>query len=160
MVPPDSQGLQGVVGAGDQMPAVPTPTVDDPHGVTPICTREPPCDLHQVSLDQALGTGPVALLVASPAFCQTAICGPVLDVMLGQMAPYDSVTFIHAEVYKDPANRSSPVVPEDFAPIVTALGLPFEPVLYTIAADGVVRGRLDYIFDGEEIRAALDGLVG
>ena len=157
---PDDESLQGVVGTGDAMPAVPTPTVDDARGVTPICTREPPCDLHQVSLDQALGTGPVALVVATPAFCQTAICGPVLDVVLGQMAPYDGVTFIHAEVYKDPAHRSSPVVPADFAPIVTALGLPFEPVLYTIGADGTVRERLDYIFDGEEVRGALDRLVG
>ncbi len=156
---PDDDYLKDVIGAGDQMPSTPTPTVDDAHGVNPICTRQPPCDLHQISLDQALGTGPVALLVASPAFCQTAICGPVLDVMLGQMAPYDAVTFIHAEVYKDPANRSTPVVPDDFAPVVTALGLPFEPVLYIIGADGVVRERLDYIFDGEEVAAALDRLV-
>lgn len=160
VVEPDDPTLEGLVGPGDQLPAIETPTVDDPRGVTPICTQEPPCDLHEVTVAEALGDGPMVLLVATPAFCQTAVCGPVLEVMIDQMPEFPGVRFVHAEVFADPENNSNPVVPEDFAPVVDALGLPFEPVLYTVGADGVVQERLDYIFDGTEITEAVQRLVG
>lgn len=160
VVEPDDPTLEGLVGPGDQMPSIETPTVDDPRGVTPICTQEPPCDLHEVTVAEALGGGPMVLLVATPAFCQTAVCGPVLEVMIAQMPEFPDVRFVHAEVFSDPENNANPVVPEDFAPVVDALGLPFEPVLYTVGADGVVQERLDYIFDGTEITEAVQRLVG
>jgi hypothetical protein len=159
VVEPDDPFVAGLVGPGDQMPAVATPTVDDPAGVTPVCTRQPPCDLHRVSVADALGA-PTVLLVATPAFCQTVICGPVLDILLERTGEFPEVTFVHAEVYADPEQNSSPPVPEDFAPVVADLGLAFEPVLYTVGADGTVRERLDYIFDGVEITEAVSRLVG
>ena len=155
VVAADDPLIADLVGVGDAMPVVGTPTATDPMGVTPICTLDPPCDLHGVSLADALGAGPVVLLVATPAFCQTAVCGPELEVMIDQMSDFPDVTFIHAEVYEEPANNSTPVVAEDFAPIVASLGLPFEPVMYTIGPDGIVRERLDYIFDGVEINDAV-----
>ena len=48
----------------------------DPHrcgraGIDPICTHDPVCPLHDVTVADALEDGrPVALLVATPAFCQ------------------------------------------------------------------------------------------
>ena len=46
----------------------------------PLCTQDPQCPLHSVSLDQVLGSGkPVAVMFATPARCQTQYCGPVLD---------------------------------------------------------------------------------
>src|SRR3546814_12918171 len=72
-----------VVKPGDAIPAVATPTPTDARGVNPICTAEPACPLHDVSLADALGEGrPIALLVATPAFCQIAICRPVLALLL------------------------------------------------------------------------------
>lgn len=159
VVEPDDPTLGGLIGPGDQMPAVETPTDDDSRGVTPICTQEPSCDLHTVTVAEALGGGAMVLLVATPAFCQTAVCGPVLEVMIDQMPDFPDVRFVHAEVFADPANNSTPVLPEDFAPVVDALGLPFEPVLYTVGADGVVLERLDYIFDGSEVNEAVQRLV-
>ncbi len=159
VVAPDDEAVTGLVGPGDQMPSVATPTKENPLGVDPICTRNPPCDLHGVSLDQALGTGPVALLVSTPAFCQTAICGPVLDAMIAQMDRYPGVTFIHAEVYKNPTDSAS-VLEADFAPIIGQLGLEFEPALFTVSVDGMVQDRLDYIFDGAEVDTVLGRLGG
>jgi hypothetical protein len=63
-------------------------------------------------------------------------------------------------VYRNPEENQQPPVPEDFAPVTTELGLPFEPVLYTVGADGIVRDRLDYIFDGSEINETVARLVG
>ena len=160
VVAADDPSVADFVGPGDQMPAIMTPTVDDARGVDPICTREPPCDLHAVPLADALGGGPVVLVVSTPAFCTTVICGPVLDVVLERMAGFPDATFIHAEVYAEPAQNSQPPTPADFSPTVTELGLPFEPVLYTIGADGVVVDRLDSVFDGTEVTETLERLLG
>src|SRR3546814_11078234 len=82
---------------GDAIPAVATPPPTDARGVNPICTAEPACPLHDVSLADALGEGrPIALLVATPAFCQIAICGPVLDVLLEATGGHPDVRPLHA----------------------------------------------------------------
>jgi hypothetical protein len=139
---------------GDQMIPVATPTTSDAHGVNPICTREPECDLHQVTLTDALGEGkPVAFLIATPAYCQTAACGPVLDVLLGQESEFgDRLQMVHAEVFTDSSLASTTQAVQDYR-------LSFEPVLYLSDADGVIQARLDSIFDETELRSALNALV-
>jgi hypothetical protein len=143
-----------VIQPGAAMPAVDTPTTADPRGVKPICTNDPVCPLHDVSLPEVLGQAPVALLVATPAFCQLAICGPVLDVLLDAAADFPTVRFLHAEVYVDPAKDL-----ERSTPIVEALGLHFEPCLVLIGADGTVAERVDIIYDDDELHARLDALA-
>ncbi len=160
IVEADDATASAMVGPGDTMPALATPTTGDPAGVTPICTREPACDLHDRTVADVLAAGePFALLVATPAFCQTVICGPVLDVLLDALPGVSGVTALHAEVFSDPENNPVPPTEADFAPVIGELGLAFEPVLYTVGADGVVRQRLDYIFGEVEIRQALEDLV-
>ena len=160
IVEADDAIVSAMVGPGDPLPQLMTPTVDDARGVTPICTREPVCDLHDRTAAEVLGAGePMVLLVATPAFCQTVICGPVLDVLLGVLPDVPGVTAVHAEVFTDPENNPTPPTAADYAPVIGELGLAFEPVLYTVGADGVVRERLDYIFGEAEIRRALEDLV-
>ncbi len=138
---------------GDRLIPVDTPTTADPRGVNPICTRQPACPLHEVTLTQALATGqPVAFIIATPAFCQVAACGPVLDVLLAQRAAFPTVQMVHAEVYTDTTIQTT-------TEAVQAYQLPFEPVLYLAGGDGVIRTRLDSIFDGAEVQAALAGLA-
>lgn len=160
IVEADDEAVAAMVGPGDTLPPLATPTVDDARGVDPVCTREPACELHGRTAAEVVAAGePLALLVATPAFCQTVICGPVLDVLLGVLPEVPGVTALHAEVFADPASNSVPPTPDEFAPVVRELGLAFEPVLYTVGADGVVRQRLDYIFGEDEIRRALQDLV-
>ena len=148
------------LGPGQPMPAVRTPSPGVNAGVDPVCTRQPACPLHEVSLEQALTKGrPLAVLVSTPAFCQTATCGPVLDILLrAQPAVGDRVTFLHLEVY-----ATRPTGPEvtrtPLAPAVKAFGLASEPVLFTVAADGRVKERIDGIFGTSEAEAALKRLL-
>jgi hypothetical protein len=139
---------------GDQMVPVATPTTADPAGVTPICTRQPACDLHEETLTDALKAAkPVAFLIATPAYCQTAACGPVLDVLLGQQSEFgDKVQMVHAEVYTDSSLKSTTQAVQDYH-------LTFEPVLYLATPNGVIKTRLDSIFDTNELRDALNALV-
>ena len=76
---------------GERLSRVDTPTTADAAASNPICTRDPGCPFHDVHAARRAGRGrkPVALLVATPAYCQTAVCGPVLDVLL-ESAPTSS----------------------------------------------------------------------
>ena len=147
--------LPAIPAPGDPLPDIPTPTRKDHRGVNPICTAEPICPFHAVSLDDAIGAGsPIVLLVSTPAYCQVAICGPVLDLLTTRQAQFEAsgLTVIHAEVYVDRQAQQT-------SPTVDALGLDFEPSLFLAAPDGTVTDRLDSIFDGDELDEALARLV-
>jgi len=142
-------GSLGFPGAGERLPAFDTPTVADPRGVDPVCTRPEACPFHTQTLTAALAAGrPVAYLVGTPAHCQTGICGPVLDLLVDAAPRFPGISFVHAEVFSDPDGRK-------VAPAVSALGLDFEPLLFVTGPDGVVRRRLDVICDRAELLDAL-----
>ncbi len=145
-------GSVEVPGPGDAMAPFDTPTVDDPRGVDPICTRSPePCPFHDVTLTEALLAGkPVAYLVGTPAFCQTGTCAPALESMISVQDRFgETYTWVHAEVYTD----NSATVPAD---AVGAANLSFEPALFVIGADGNVIERLDAVWDESELVEVLE----
>lgn len=148
-----------VIARGATVPPIETPTTADARGVDPICTADPVCPLHDVTLAQALGEGgPIALLVATPAFCATAVCGPVLDVLLAVQAEVPDLRYVHAEVYEDPLAVDN-VAQATPAELTEALGLTYEPSLFLIGADGVLVDRLDNIYDETEALEAVQDLV-
>jgi hypothetical protein len=135
---------------GAPLPSVDTPTVDNGRGVDPICTRDPACPLHEHTQSSVLESGqPLAYLIGTPAYCKTAVCGPVLDLLLAQQASRPDMGMVHAEVYTDDTI-------EVVAPAVTAYSLNFEPVLFVADASGTLVARLDSIWDESELTAALD----
>lgn len=123
---------------GDAVPTLTTPTVEDPGDMEQLCTRDPDCGMHGLSLDRALEEGrPTVLTIATPAYCQTAICGPVVDVIEGvkDAVERDDVAWIHVEVFEDAG--------ETPADLVTALELPSEPWTFFIDADGTIASKLE-----------------
>lgn len=147
-----------VVSTGQKMIPVDTPTTADLHGVELLCTRDPVCPLHDVTLKTALGGGtPVAFFVGTPKYCQTAICGPVLDVLLKQKDQFPQIKMLHAEVY--PSDAAAQPGHQQVTEAVTTYGLTFEPVLYLAKADGTIVNRIDTIFDGVELHDALAQLA-
>src|SRR4051812_37510654 len=144
--------------AGQSMVPVDTPTVADPRGVELLCTRKPVCPLHDVTLRDAIsGSDPVAFLIATPQFCQTAICGPVLDVLLSAKDQFPTVKMLHAEVY--PTEAAAQPDKQATTEAVNAYHLSFEPVLFLAKPGGTIVQRIDTIFDGVELREALTQLT-
>jgi hypothetical protein len=143
---------------GQRMVPVATPTTADPQGVDPICTRNPQCPLHEVSVDAALGEGrPLAVLFSTPALCRSQVCGPVLEVLLRETpAVAERVRLVHVEVYR---SLKDTVTAADLTDGMRAYNLSFEPVLFLAGRDGVVRERLDGPFDRSEAREALGRLA-
>ena len=152
---PDTVSLRQV---GQPMVPVDSPTPADVRGVTPICTQSTICPLHDVSLREALATGsPVALLISTPMFCKTGVCGPVLDTLLELRTEFPGIVFVHAEVYNNPNNGGDPAA-TGVTDTVTAYGLSFEPSMFVARGDGTIATRLDNIFDRAELRSALAGV--
>ena len=145
-----------LVQIGDPLRSVDTPTFDDARGFDPICTRFEPCPFHDDNLAGIIGNGrPTALLVATPAWCQTASCGPVVDLLV-DLDPSATMNVIHAEVYTTPDLLDEvPDRTELLGPIIGTYGMDFEPSLVVADADGIVTARLDFSFDRAEMAAAI-----
>jgi len=136
---------------GDPLPAPPTPTLALPLDTQTICTRDPACPFHGASLEAVVGSAPVAFIISTPAYCNTQICGPVLDLLVDAAPSQSGLTFVHLEVYPYGAPPDAPAS----AIVTDAFALTYEPVLFVADATGAVTARLDNIWDGTELAAAL-----
>ena len=139
---------------GQPMISAPTPTVADPRGTNPLCTRQPQCPFHDVSLDAALKEKrPLAVLFATPARCQTDTCGPVLDVLMEERAAIESrMRIIHVEIFTALEGNTT-------TEAVQAYQFQSEPYLYLAGSDGAVKNRIGGVFDRAEVRDALAKLA-
>ena len=93
-------------------------------------------------------------MFATPQFCQSRVCGPVVDVAEQVKQRYDGeAAFIHMEIYEenDPAN---PVNPQ-----VRAFHLPTEPWLFAIGSDGRVAEVIQGAFGPDALTAAVEKVV-
>ncbi len=152
---------QSPVIPGTEAISAPTATVADDRGVFDICTQDPECGMHEMSLDEALQTGrPVALMFATPQFCQTAVCGPSGQTRETIRTEGDGgdTSFIHSEIYaEEPSGTEVAATPVVDA--VAAWGLPTEPWFVTIGADGGGGDRLDGPMPREILQAMLEDLT-
>ena len=138
---------------GESAPKVHTPTLDSVAGdAARISTRSPAAKgLLTTDLFDVYGKQPVALLFATPALCQSRVCGPVVDVLEEARATDKSgkTAYITNEIYQenrvDRGLRSQP----------TAYGLPTEPWLFVLDAQGNVVERIEGAFSLTELRRAI-----
>jgi hypothetical protein len=145
---------------GTKAPVVASPTVANPLGVDPLCTRTDadnnpaPCDLHTQNLADITGRGrPVVVMFATPARCQSRFCGPVLDQLLSLQGQYqDRMDMVHVEIYRSTTGTA-------LVPTLDGWGIMSEPWIYTIDGAGTIQGRLDGAFSTSEIKALLDQLA-
>lgn len=143
---------------GEPAVASVTATLDDAHedDLSDITTDpDPDPTLYAVSLDEALTLGtPIVLVFATPAFCQTATCGPMLEQVKALKADLGDagVTWIHVEVY---TNLDDPERLE-LVPAVVEWDLPSEPWTFVIGADGLVVARLEGAMGDTELRDAVE----
>lgn len=135
---------------GERAPRVSTPTTADVPDITEIETRDPPDTMHESDLGDVLGKKPVVLLFATPALCQSRVCGPVVDIAeQAHREIGDGVAFIHQEVYVDNDLNKGP------RPQMRAFNLPSEPWVFVIDRNGVIRNRIEGGFSVGELTEAV-----
>jgi len=140
---------------GDMAPKIDTETINDVGGDTSkLDTRQPPSTMHDVNFGDVVGKKPTVLLFATAALCQSRVCGPVIDVTEQVKAERgDDVAFVHQEIFQDND------IGQGFRPQVAAFGLPTEPWVFTIDANGRVAARIEGAFSADELNAAIDAAV-
>ena len=136
---------------GDRPPKISTETVASAGGdVKAIDTRVPPDNMHDVDFADVIGERPVALLFATPALCESRVCGPVVDIALQLKERYaDRVQFIHQEVYVDNDPTKGLRSP------LRAFNLPTEPWLFVFDKHGRLTSRLEGSFGFNAVERAL-----
>ncbi len=146
----------GVPRVGERPPRIHTPTPESVGGdLSKITTRIPPESMNHSDFYDSLGKKPIVLIFATPQFCQSRVCGPVVDVAAQLQEKYgDKVDFIHMEIYND--NDPSKGV----RPQVRAFNLPGEPWLFVIDRNGVVRTVIEGAFGVNELERAVEGVAG
>ncbi len=142
--------------SGQKAPLIHTPTPADVGGdLSKITTRIPPDTQNKVDYADVLGKEPIVLLFATPQFCQSRVCGPVVDVAEQLKQLYgDKVAFIHMEIYKD----NDPSKP-GAAPGAALSTCRAEPWLFAIDRDGRIEAVIEGAFGVEELTRVVKGLT-
>jgi hypothetical protein len=140
---------------GEKAPVVSTDTEQSTGGdIELLDTRRPPSSMHDVDFADVVGRKPTVLLFATAALCQSRVCGPVIDLTEQVKAERgDDVAFVHQEIFVD--NK----IDKGQRPQVAAWGLPTEPWLFVVGADGRVAARFEGAFSADELNAALDSVT-
>jgi len=140
---------------GDMAPRINTETTVDAAGDTySIDTREPPSTMHGVDFADVVGKKPVILLLATPALCQSRVCGPVADIAEQVKSRRgDEAVFIHQEIFRDNDVRKG------FRPQFAAWNLVTEPWLFAIDKRGRIAARIEGAYSAEELERAVDAAV-
>jgi hypothetical protein len=138
---------------GQLAPKIETPTKESVGGdLSKIDTRDPHDSMHDVNFADAYKKRPIVLIFATPALCQSRVCGPVVDIaeQVKHQRPKDDVAWIHMEVYKN--NNLN----DGYRPQMAAYRLPTEPWLFTIDKNGKIAARLEGAFSANELEKAVD----
>lgn len=152
---------------GAPAPLVDSPTAADVGGDLSLISTDPePFErFYELSiLDAIEAAAPAVIAFVTPAFCQSATCGPTLDKVKEVAASHPEINFVHVEPYlmhvKD--DHLQPLLSEEgwlqAAPWTTAWGLRTEPYLVVIDADGLVRAKFEGAISVEELERALEAL--
>jgi hypothetical protein len=140
-----------VPGVGDKAPRTSTPTEASVGGdLQQIDTRVPPSSMHEVDFADVVGKKPVVLIFATPALCQSKVCGPVVDIAEQVKADHEGeAEFIHMEIFN--GNE----LEQGYRPQVRAWNLPTEPWVFAIDRRGRIAARIEGAFSARELEAAL-----
>ena len=139
---------------GDRAIPTDSPTLASTGGKLDRLTTSsrPDRELYRLSVADALKAHvPFVVSFATPKFCQTRTCGPVVDVVSTVRRKHvgSDIRFIHVEIYKDndPAKGTNRWV-DDWK-------LPTEPFTFVVDRRGIVRAKLEGAFSARELEAAV-----
>jgi hypothetical protein len=122
-----------------------------------VITSDPDPDpaMYELSVSDAVTDGtPAVIVFATPAFCVSQTCGPLLDQVKALRSAYDGVDFVHVEIYEDLQVDS----PEELTTVAATgeWGLPSEPWVFVVDDTGLVTAAFEGAASDAELRAAID----
>jgi hypothetical protein len=106
--------------------------------------------LHQTRIADAIAQGkPQVIVFATPRYCTSRVCGPVVDIVRTLIPTYgDRVAFIHEEIWESGSLQK-------FSSTVEEWNLRSEPWIFVVDGAGMVRARFEGVTTRRELEAAL-----
>ena len=153
---------------GDPVPLSDSPTAATPEEVALISTDQNPyLPAYDKTVAETVTSGqPSLVFFATPAFCQTGFCGPTVELVKSVAREHEgAVEFVNVEPYElhFTENGLQPRLNEEgqLQPVAAALewGIPVEPYLFLLDADGRVFAKFEGVVGGDELRAAVEDVL-
>ena len=146
---------------GDPLPASTNITLSDVDDVSEInSSPEPVPAMNELTVAEALATGkPVLVAIATPSFCQTRFCGPLMEEVVVPLWEQfgDKVQFVHVEPFDlAEARDNGRLVPVS---LLSEWSLQTEPWIFVADRDGLVAAKFEGIAALDEVRAVLMDVV-
>jgi hypothetical protein len=138
---------------GDPAPPSETPTLGTSALKQVTTSRVPDRELYRDSIAGSLRDhAPFVVVFATPAYCTSRTCGPVVDVVstVRRRLAGSAIRFIHVEIYEDndPTKGENRWVKNEWK-------LPSEPWVFLVGADGKIRDRFEGPVSVRELEAAV-----
>lgn len=144
---------------GEAIPPTEQTVLADVEELAAIDTSETPDDaLHELTVADALELGrPLVIGFATPAFCETRMCGPVVESVLRPLSErYEGdLEVLHIEPFDIARARSGELVT---VPAMTEWGLSTEPWVFVTDAEGRVVAKFEGPVTFEEVESVLRGI--
>ena len=133
--------------------------VEDLEQISTAVPADP--DLYQLTIAKALDTGkPLLVYFGTPAFCETATCGPQYDVIAGLKEKYrDQMNFIHVEIWDNPLEMREDRTKGRISPTVQEWGLISEPMTYIVGSSGIVFDKCEAFTSAEELEPVIQQVL-
>jgi hypothetical protein len=153
----DVLAAPSTVAAGDPAPLITTPTSSDVPISDLTTDPEPMPSLYEMSLDEAFTSGQQSVVIfATPAYCTSAACGPLLQQTKDAAARFDDVNFVHVEVYSGFNEEGFQPDVDHLVPAVDAFKLPSEPWIFVVDSNGVIKSRLEGVLSEGELEQVIN----
>ena len=110
--------------------------------------------LHQVRIADTIAQGKPQLIVfATPQFCTSRMCGPVVDIVRSLLPTYGKrMAFIHQEIWQDFADKK-------MFPTVEEWRLDTEPWIFMVDGKGIIRAKFEGLVTAREMEIALQQIL-
>jgi hypothetical protein len=146
---------------GDPAPRSVQATLATEPDITAIDSSSPPRpEMHGQTIADAVMSGrPAVIAFATPAFCRSRLCAPVMDTVMDPLAASHAgrAAFIHVEPYLLRDLREGFM--ENAVPAAREWGLQSEPWIFVVGRDGRIAAKFEGIVALDEVREALDAAL-
>ena len=144
---------------GDAAPRSENRTADDVERLSQLTTgslQDP--DLYRITIAEAVDSGlPTVIVMASPAFCTNAVCGPQVEVLQELKDEFDGqANFIHVDYFDNPEEIQGDLSRAVVSSVAKEWGLPSTEWSFVVDRDGIVSGRFEGCTALEELRQVLE----
>ena len=128
-------------------------------------SQDPEPAFYELTIAEALlNDRPIVITFATPAFCETRFCGPVVENVKVVWQDFgDQVDFIHIEPF-ELDDEGALVVSDEGGRVAVAATIEWqlrsEPWIFIVDADGTISKRFEGAAGPDEIAEALQELLG